>query len=289
MSEEHETTPVVRACKQWREILPEDSACKIIPAYSESKLIELGRNIKNSGGMKLPVIVSKQLDGTFSLLDGRSRLDGMAAVGIKFTIQVIDGCVVIVAPAYDIPPPTEVIADENFNALVFVLSMNVHRRHLKNADKYVIAEKVIAAQPNLSDNAIAKMTGIAARTIKKLRLKGEPYSEILISRVEASGRRARGRKPGQSSKLPPTSTPQVEDKPPGVTPIAPIAARKPPARTKDFDTIVLDAVHKIQQVLNRPVSAPNVEEAQRELKRLAELVETHKTAKPNPAERAQAA
>ena len=43
------------------------------PAYDDSKLIELGRDLKASGGMKIPVIVLVQPDGIAHNKAGGSR------------------------------------------------------------------------------------------------------------------------------------------------------------------------------------------------------------------------
>ena len=192
-------TPIIQACSAWRAILPVHPACEIIPAYEDSRLISLGREIKQTGGCKIPIIVLAQPDGTFVLLDGRSRLDSMCHVGIKFVIKVIDGHLVIDAPGYVIPALIEIVPDESFNAYAFVLSTNLHRRHLRNEQKRDIIKAVICAQPNLSDRAIARMAGVDNKTVAKLRLELKANEEILISREEATGRKARGRKPGQAN------------------------------------------------------------------------------------------
>ena len=75
-----ENTLIARACSAWRAALPVHPAAEIIPSYTDAELLELGRDIKTSGGMKIPVIALAQAQG-FTLLDGRSRLDGMCSVG----------------------------------------------------------------------------------------------------------------------------------------------------------------------------------------------------------------
>ena len=44
---EHETS-ITAQCKAWRSILPVHPACEIIPPYDDSKLIELGRDLKTA-------------------------------------------------------------------------------------------------------------------------------------------------------------------------------------------------------------------------------------------------
>jgi len=237
--------------------------------------------------------------GTPALLDGRSRLDALCHAGIKFEIKVIDGRVVIDAPGYDIPAPQEIIPDENFNAYEFVLSTNLHRRHLKNTDKRAITKKVITAQPALSDRAVARMVCFDHKTVRAIRQ--ETYGEIphKNDRVEASGRKARGRKPGQIKEVSIAHQKAGADDslymPPDVGPIVPIATTivpstktKPAVASGGFDA-VLKAAYRVEAALRGPYSAPNYDAAREEIKRVIDLLRTHKTLKPTAAERAQAA
>jgi ParB-like chromosome segregation protein Spo0J len=294
-------TPITLACKAWRGVLPVHSACEIIPAYSDAELIDLGRKIKAADGMKLPIIVLVRPDGTYSLLDGRSRLDALVHVGIKFEIKVIDGHVVIDAPEYDIPAPIEIVPDASFNAIAFVLSINLHRRHITNEKKRAIIKKVIEAQPNLSDNAVAKMAGVSDKTVKVIRqeINVAANSEFRISgdRVEATGRKARGRKPGQVKETSiadqkshadtlsaapaikpveaisttPTDTKVSTEAP--VVPIATSAKNKPTVVPNAFNAAeILAAARRVEEVLRRPVSAPNYEDAFKKIKHVIDLL-----------------
>ena len=304
-------TPINRACKAWRDTLPVHPACEIIPKYTEAKLIDLGRNIKAAGGMKLPIILLVS-DGTYSLLDGRSRLDAMVHVGIKFEVKVVDGHVVIDAPEYNIPAPTEIVPDADFNAYAFVLSTNLHRRHLKNTDKRAITKKVIAAQLALSDRAVAQMVSFDHKTVKAIRQ--EAYGEIphKDDRVEATGRKARGRKPGQVKEtsvadqkvhadtlsaapvikpVEAISTTPTDNKVSTEAPVVPIAIsakNKPTVVPNAFNAAeILAAARRVEAVLRRPVSAPNYADARKEIKHVIDLL--LKTVKPAAGTSARAA
>jgi hypothetical protein len=280
---EHET-PITHACKAWRSSLPVHPACEIIPAYNDSKLLELGRNIKTAGGMTMPITVLVGADGRQALLDGRSRLDALCAVGIKFEIKIVDGHVVVDAPGYIIPAPTEIPASADFNPHAFVLSANLHRRHLEAAAKRAIVKRVIAAQPNLSDRAIAAMTGVSKDMVGGLRAQlSNGGSAISRERLEATGRKARGRKPKihpvpVAEPVVASTTPTVVDKPP-VVPIAAISVKpKPTAAPNGFDAeAALAQAQKLLAMFNRQVSAPNWDAARREVFHLIDLLLRHKT------------
>jgi hypothetical protein len=335
-----DNAPIAHVFNTWREILPVHPACKILPRHSDTELRDLGRNIKASGGMKLPVIVLVQPDGTRSLLDGRSRLDAMVHVGINFQIKMIDRHVVIDAPGFDIPTPSEIPAEPNFDALTFVLAINMHHRHITNEVKRAIIKNVIEAQPNLSDNAVAKMVSVSDKTVNSVRKELKANSEIRI-RVEATGRRARGRKPGQKTveatesfingktgseelsleqhrarmaalagKPEPgwiaeyraqteainepaeVTTGTIDTDTAAITAPPPAAPKTKPKPTASDGFPVSEALavaRKVQEILHRPVSAPNNEAARNQIKRLIDLLLAHKTLKPTAGKPARAA
>jgi hypothetical protein len=273
---EHET-PITQACNKWRTALPVHPAAEIIPPYEPSKLIALGRNIKSAGGITHPITVLVEADGRQALLDGRSRLDALCAVGIKFKVKIIDGHVVIDAPGYIIPAVTEIPDSADFNPYAFVLSANLHRRHLEAAAKRTIVTKAIAAQPNLSDRAIAAMTGVSKDMVGGLRAQlSNGGSAISGERLEATGRKARGRKP----KIAPVAE-VVTGRPP-VAPIATTSVKpKPTAAPNGFDALAtLAQAQKLSAIFNRPVSGPNWHAARKEAFHLIDLLLRHKALKP---------
>jgi hypothetical protein len=227
---------ITLAYKKWREVLPVHPAAEIIPPYESSKLIALGCNIKTAGGMTMPIIILVEADGKV-LLDGRSRLDALCAVGIKFEIKIVGGQVVIDAPGYIIPAPTEIPASADFNPYRFVLIANLHRRYLEAAAKRAIVRKAITAQPNLSDRAIAAMTGVSKDMVGGLRAQlSNGGSAISGERLEATGRKARGRKP----KIHPAPVAEPVAAPTTPTAVVPIATtsvkpKQPAAAPNGFD------------------------------------------------------
>ena len=92
------------------------------------------------------------------------------------------------------------------------LSLNAHRRHLTPELKRGLIAKLLEAKPELSDRAIGRLTKSDHKTVGDVRSKAngeiphkpadQANSEIpnKTNRVEASGRKARGRKPAKSFK-----------------------------------------------------------------------------------------
>jgi hypothetical protein len=108
--------------KSWRDVLPIHPAAEMFPMMSHDELKALGEDIRKNG-LKTPanLLVERQSKKKW-LLDGRNRLDAMERVGILIHNNpscTIDG--VVYEWAYD---------DEIGDPYAFVISANLHRRHL---------------------------------------------------------------------------------------------------------------------------------------------------------------
>lgn len=173
--------------KSWRDTLEIHPACELLPPLSEDELRVIGKNIRQRGLANEIVIYKKEIgphEYEFSLLDGRSRLDAMALVGIDFRIshrkrgrnkdhedvwelQIFS----------DIPSPLGVgglirIVGWPWGELdpyQYVVSANLHRRHLNAEQKRAVIEKLLKAQPEKSDRQIAKMAKADRETISRAR------------------------------------------------------------------------------------------------------------------------
>jgi hypothetical protein len=108
--------------------------------------------------MNVPLIAFLDPDsGELSLGDGRSRLDAMVAVGIKFSIEITrDGKVTIIAEGIEVPEPQIIALSDGFDPYAFVAATNVGRRHLNATERREVGAKLIIARPELTDRAIAR-------------------------------------------------------------------------------------------------------------------------------------
>jgi ParB-like chromosome segregation protein Spo0J len=143
-----------------------------IPEMLRDEYVELVADIQ-AHGQREPIHL---YDGM--ILDGRNRARACAELGIEVKAITFTGTVA--------------------EAKALVVSANVHRRHLTLDQK----QKVIAAElkldPAQSDRAIAKKAKASPTTVGKARAGAEPnvHDGHKPARNEASGRKARGRKPG---------------------------------------------------------------------------------------------
>ena len=131
---------------------------------------------------------------------------------------------------------------EGADPVGFAVSKNLHRRHLTVADRKRIAARLLKENPTLTDSEVAKRSGLGSHnTAAKVRAQvkaeappangqddnkdGVPEARPLVfttdppaaqvARVESTGRKARGRKPGTAVAKEPEA---VKPKPTGPKP-----------------------------------------------------------------------
>ncbi len=76
----------------WHDILPVHPACAAFPDMSHEELVKLGEDIKPNG-LQQKIVVQKlgeYPNQTFTLLDGKNRLQAMELVGIEFQVEIIN-------------------------------------------------------------------------------------------------------------------------------------------------------------------------------------------------------
>jgi nucleotidyltransferase/DNA polymerase involved in DNA repair len=154
--------------KSWRDVLLIHPAAEIFPAMSKDELHALGEDIKKTGLISGPVIWEAEKDAQLFLLDGRSRLDAMEAVGIE---TVKDGWL-----AWNIQ--RKCLQARGGDPYAFVLSANIHRRHLTSEQKRELIAKVLKAKPETSNRTIAKQVKADDKTVAKVRADLESTAEI---------------------------------------------------------------------------------------------------------------
>jgi hypothetical protein len=172
----------------WRDQLKVHPAADLFPMMSEAELRELGEDIKKNG-LRSPIIIYQD-DGSededparYSLLDGRNRLDAMALVGIPFELtfkrQKRGRCkewTLESEPALMEVNPihTESIADP----YEYVISANIHRRHLTPEKRREVIAALLKARPGASDRTIAKQAKVDHKTVAAVRKEKEATGEI---------------------------------------------------------------------------------------------------------------
>jgi hypothetical protein len=207
----------------WRDTVRIHPACELIPPVSDAELDALGEDILKNG-LSVPIAITP--DG--QLLDGRSRLDALAKKDIRVSLEhTRTGAYLRVDNDNDDDARAlertlgdwGTVVVIKTDPVAYVISANVHRRHLTAEQKRNLIAKLLKAEPAKSDRQIGKMVKADHKTVASVRTSnGEiPHK---AERTEATGRKARGRKPTSIVKAKDT------EKPAATTAAEPTPARK---------------------------------------------------------------
>jgi hypothetical protein len=134
------------------------------PLMEGQEFADLVVDIKTHG-LHEPIVIFQG-----QILEGRNRYRACKAAGVSY---VADN-----------------ILDPEFDAVAYVVSKNIHRRHLTAEQKRDLIEKLLKAKPQSSDRTIAKQTKVDHKTVGKTRSKLEATGEIpqLKKTVGADGK-----------------------------------------------------------------------------------------------------
>jgi hypothetical protein len=125
-------------------------AAMLLPAMSEAEYGELKNDIQTNG-LREPIWVYDN-----QVLDGRHRLRACVELDVEFETHEYTG-------------------GDPFG---FVVSMNLHRRHLTAEQRRATAEALLKADPTRSDRAIARLAKVDHKTVAAARAEGEATGEI---------------------------------------------------------------------------------------------------------------
>ena len=134
----------------WRERITVHPAADLFPGMSDDELRQLGEDIR-AHDLQVPVVFLA--DGR-TLIDGRNRLDAMERAGL--TIFNADGGVEVrFETAKEVDP------------VVYVVSANLHRRHLTAEQRDNLIRRLRAERPQLSVRGIAAATHTPKSTVAR--------------------------------------------------------------------------------------------------------------------------
>jgi hypothetical protein len=165
----------------WRDVLPIHPAADLFPLLGKAELRELADDIKKNG-LREPV--QTYIDrGTHILLDGRNRLDALELNGeIIFdgsnaennrwpkgsNRKFFESDASIASAAIRNPS----------DCLAYVISKNIHRRHLTRDQKRECIAKILKANAEESNRRIAELSKADDKTVAKVRAELEATAEI---------------------------------------------------------------------------------------------------------------
>lgn len=142
----------------WRDGIKVHPAADMFPMPSEVELDELAADIAD--GVLHPIVWLKD-----ELLDGRSRVAAIARIADESRREQIckewrEGKNCIIHPFHADP-------------FGYVVSANIHRRHLTAEQKDDVIAALLKAHPEQSDRAIAKTAKVSDKTVTAARREAE--------------------------------------------------------------------------------------------------------------------
>jgi hypothetical protein len=165
---------MTKPTSNWRDLMKVHPAAEMFPLMSADELKVLGEDIKENG-LKLPIELFNDNRNNISVLDGRNRLDAMELVGYHFS-KGTNGSL----HATD-PGGKSIYMDwhyRNAKPDAFVISANIHRRHLTIEQRRELAAKLLTADPNCSNRSIAEQVKLDKNTVQSVRADLETGGEI---------------------------------------------------------------------------------------------------------------
>src|SRR5215472_5800342 len=156
--------------KSWRDVLPIHPAAELFPPMSSDELRELGADIVKKNGLVAPIALWRpNPNEPLQLLDGRNRLDAIELVTGR-TVEV--GAPSLMAGDF-LATDKVLMLDKSVEPFAYVISANIHRRHLSPEQKRELIGKLIKVQPEKSNNAISKQAKVDDKTVAKVRCEME--------------------------------------------------------------------------------------------------------------------
>jgi hypothetical protein len=159
----------------------------------------------------------------FPLMEGEefdALVTDIKAHGLHESITLFEGMVLdgrnrarVCAAAKVEPRYSPFQGDENA-ARAYVISKNIHRRHLTQEQRRELLVKLVAAQPEKSDRAIAKEVGTAHTTVARARKQAEATGAVapVDKRRGADGKKRK--QPTKKAKNPPPAPSTSAEQPP---------------------------------------------------------------------------
>jgi hypothetical protein len=241
---------------------PVHPAAALLQMMSDAELDELAADIKATG-LQQPIVVwvdnsaaAKGSAGPFPtyLLDGRNRLAALKLLGIKDPRDAPRAKAAQYTPGWGVRYLSALVKTSDLtsrgmskpkwrpdvNPTTFVLSMNVHRRHLTSEQKRQAIAAYLKADPTTSDRKVAKELGVDNKTAAKVRADLEAREEIphVPTRTDSAGRKqpATKRKPTPKPEATPKSkaTPKPE----------------PPMSTSEYDANTIRLIERYWRYLS---------------------------------------
>jgi hypothetical protein len=191
----------------WRDVLPIHPAAELFPRMSPDELRDLGEDIKKYGLRSPNTLWKEEIDSTPLLLDGRSRLDAIEAAGLEIEVTFFGSKGDPQSHAYvclrygaagalrrEVPQVDVQRMLQSDDPYAFVISANIHRRHLTAEQKRELIAKLLKVQPEQSNRHIAESVKASHHTVGAVRAEMESTGQIAqLTETIGKDRKARAK------------------------------------------------------------------------------------------------
>jgi len=187
----------------WRSYVNVHPAADLFPLLPPEELAEMTERIK-ANGIQVPLAFYTDEQGKIWLLDGRNRLDALAASGydVEAFLKSKPSRLHYRAPNDD---PEEV-----------VVRLNIFRRHLTQEQKRDLVAKLLKATPERSNTDTARLALVDPKTVSSVRRREEAKGKIpRMDKTVGRDGRARTTTPAPRA---PRSAPKIEEEMPKPSP-----------------------------------------------------------------------
>ena len=225
----------------WREVLKVHPAAEQFPLLREVQpevFEKLKNDISETGGLiECVKLVKSSL--RYLVVDGRNRLDVLEALGDEWDVwsSIADGQ----EPRRDFFKVVDLPSNQDVEW--FVISANIHRRHLTAEQKRELIARVLKLKPDVSNRQIAGMVDHDHKTVGSVRNEMEGRGELSPRQAltDTKGRKQPSRKP-KPRKPKPRKPADDQSAPKALEPITPAPAEESPAAMVPVSEAVWGAV-----------------------------------------------
>ena len=153
---------------------------KNFPLMNGSEFNELVADVKANNGLHEPITLYHD-----RVLDGRNRYRACLKAKVEPRFEKFEG--------------------DDAAATAFVISKNIHRRHLKAKEKREAIAALLKADPNKSDRQVGRLTKADNKTVASVRAEEEAREGIphVTTRKDTKGRKQPAKKATRGAEVPP--------------------------------------------------------------------------------------
>jgi hypothetical protein len=256
-------SPPSPAKQSWRDLIKVHPAADRFPMMTDAELVELGKDIVKNGVKQWLVcwtperveqfVENEQCD--WYLLDGRNRLEALERVitDPQERVEAVRRALQVGAGGFAGFPKKGGGGSKHLYGDIdpyeYVISANLHRRHLTRKQKRELTEKLLKLCPERSDREIARLAKVTDKTAATARQSLEATAEIpqLHERTGADGK-VRPARRSTVNVAPEPGEPAAQTRAKAISNFSTVLHRKLADTLDDLTYLLRDEASRIAQI-----------------------------------------